>query len=91
MKEQMPAGNCVYMLECEDGSFYIGWTNDPEKRFRAHCSGKGAKYTRSHKPVRVAYLKYTETKQEAQKLEFALKRLTHQEKEKLAEGAELVR
>lgn len=41
----MPA--YVYMLRCADGSLYTGWTNDMEKRLKAHQSGQGAKYTRS--------------------------------------------
>ncbi|MCI7442956.1 MAG: GIY-YIG nuclease family protein, partial [Clostridium sp.] len=38
--------NYVYMIRCKDGSLYTGWTNNLEKRFRNHCKGKGAKYTR---------------------------------------------
>ena len=45
----MPA--YVYMLRCADGSLYTGWTNDMEKRLKAHQSGQGAKYTRSRGPV----------------------------------------
>ena len=40
--------NYVYILECEDGSYYTGWTNDLNRRFAMHCKGKGAKYTRTH-------------------------------------------
>ena len=45
--------NYVYILECIDGSFYTGWTNDIVKRFAAHQEGKGAKYTKSHYPMRM--------------------------------------
>ncbi|MBO7364088.1 MAG: GIY-YIG nuclease family protein [Lachnospiraceae bacterium] len=78
--------NVVYMLECEDGSFYIGWTNDLEKRMRAHFSGRGAKYTKAHRPVRLVYLERYEEKREAQRREYALKKLGHRERAALAEG-----
>ena len=38
--------NYTYILECEDHTYYTGWTNDLEKRFQAHLNGKGAKYTK---------------------------------------------
>ena len=41
---------CVYLLECQDGSFYTGITNRLAQRFVAHKLGKGARYTRSHPP-----------------------------------------
>ena len=47
--------NYTYILECEDHTYYTGWTNDLEKRFQAHLNGKGAKYTKSHQPLRIAY------------------------------------
>jgi putative endonuclease len=43
----------VYMIECVNGSYYTGWTNDPVRRMNAHLSGRGAKYTRAHPPVRM--------------------------------------
>ena len=47
--------NYVYILRCGDGSLYTGWTNDLDARIEAHRSGRGAKYTRSHLPVELAY------------------------------------
>ena len=76
----------VYLLRCADGSLYCGWTDDPEKRLRAHNAGRGAKYTRSRLPVRLAYLEACESKREAQSREWHLKRLSHAEKEKLITG-----
>lgn len=70
----------VYMLECQDQSFYIGTTNDIEKRFLAHLSGKGASYTRSHKPVRIVYTQELESKSLALKREYELKQLSHTQK-----------
>ena len=46
----------VYILECEDGSLYTGFTNNPEQRFADHKTKKGAKYTRSRKPVKLLHI-----------------------------------
>lgn len=73
----------VYILLCEDGSLYTGWTTDVEKRFSAHCSGRGARYTRAHRPVRVAYREGFATKQEAMRREAAVKKLSRAEKQRL--------
>ncbi|HSB89575.1 MAG TPA: GIY-YIG nuclease family protein, partial [Anaerolineales bacterium] len=40
----MPDYYC-YILECSDGTFYTGWTTDPQRRLRQHCAGRGARYT----------------------------------------------
>lgn len=73
-------GNFVYILKCADGTLYTGWTNDLEKRLKAHNSGNGAKYTRSRRPVELVYHESFETKEEAMKREFALKQLSREEK-----------
>ncbi|MBQ6036564.1 MAG: GIY-YIG nuclease family protein [Lachnospiraceae bacterium] len=78
--------NYTYMLQCADGSFYIGWTNDIRKRVQTHNAGKGGKYTRSKRPCRLVYLECFETKQEAQSREVHLKQLTRPEKEALLDG-----
>lgn len=70
----------VYMLECKDGSYYIGTTNDVDKRFTKHVAGKGASYTRSHKPVKVVYQEEVVDKSSALKREHVLKKLTHTQK-----------
>lgn len=70
----------VYMLLCLDNSFYIGTTNDVAKRFAAHISGKGASYTRSHKPLKVVYQEELDDKSSALKREHILKKLTHTQK-----------
>ena len=51
----MADGWCVYILLCDDGSLYTGSTNDISRRLAAHLSGRGAKYTRSRKPLELAY------------------------------------
>ena len=63
----------VYVLLCENGAMYRGYTNDVEKRFLKHQSGKGAKYTRMHKPVKVLLTEEYETKSDAMKREAYLK------------------
>ena len=75
--------NYVYILECADGSLYTGWTNNIYKRFMAHQSGHGAKYTRSHWPLRIVHLEMYEDASEARKREYAIKRMSHKEKQQL--------
>ena len=73
----------VYILRCSDGTFYTGYTTDPERRARVHNSGKGAKYTRSRRPVELIYTEEYDDKTEAQRREYAIKQLTRAEKEQL--------
>jgi putative endonuclease len=75
----------VYILKCNDGTYYIGYTNDIPKRVKVHNAGKGAKYTRGRLPVEVVFQQSFETKSEALKQEYKLKRMTRSEKEKLIE------
>ena len=75
--------NYVYILRCGDGSLYTGWTNHLEQRIRAHNEGKGAKYTKSRRPVRLVYAETFSTKEEAMKREAAIKKLSRKEKEEL--------
>lgn len=77
----------TYILECEDGSYYTGYTTDVEKRFTVHLSGKGAKYTRSRRPVRIAYYEEFENRSEALKRERAIKKMTREEKVRLVKSA----
>ena len=75
--------NYEYLVRCSDNSLYAGWTNDIEKRLKSHNDGTGAKYTKSRRPVMLAYLEEFETKSEAMKREAALKKMTHKQKEEL--------
>ena len=86
----MEKTNYVYLLECADGSFYCGWTNDLVKRVAAHQSGKGGKYTRSHLPVRLAYYETAASKEAALRREAAIKKLTHAQKLQLIAAQENV-
>jgi putative endonuclease len=75
-----PAKWYVYMLECSDGSIYIGITNDIDARLAAHNSGKGAKYTRGRTPVSLKVSIEYDSKSEAAKAEYAFKQLSREEK-----------
>ena len=79
----MQQENFTYILECSDGSLYTGWTNDLERRLKAHNTGKGAKYTKSRRPVKLVYFESFSTKQEAMRREWEIKQLKRQEKEKM--------
>ena len=70
----------VYILLCSDGSFYTGCTKDLDARTKLHQNGKGAKYTKSHKPERLAYVELFDSRSKAMKREREIKKLTHQQK-----------
>lgn len=78
--------NYVYILRCKDDSLYTGWTNDINKRLKAHNDGKGAKYTRGRGPVCLVHLETFSTREEALKREAAIKRLSTEKKWKLVLG-----
>lgn len=80
-------GNYTYLLECADGTLYCGWTNDLEKRVRDHNQGRGAKYTRSRRPVRLVYFEEFDSREEAMSREWHLKKLSRAGKECLIAGA----
>ena len=73
----------LYMLRCRDGSLYTGITTDIEKRVAAHNSGKGAKYTRSRKPVELVYQEDCEDHSHALRRELEMKALSKDEKERI--------
>jgi putative endonuclease len=75
--------NYVYILRCADNTFYTGWTNNLEKRIKAHSSGKGAKYTKARKPLELLYFEEYKTKKEAMKREYEIKQFSRQKKEEL--------
>ena len=77
--------NYTYLLRCSDGTLYCGWTNDLEKRLAAHNAGKGGKYTRARRPVTLVWREAFDTKQEAMRREFRLKRMPRGEKLRLIE------
>lgn len=80
--------NYTYLLRCADRSLYCGWTNHLEERVKLHNAGKGAKYTRSRRPVELAYYETYQTKEDAMKREAAIKKMKKPEKEALVKQAE---
>ena len=80
--------NYVYIIMCRDNSLYTGWTNNLEKRFKMHCDGKGAKYTRGRGPLKIVYFEEFEDKVLAMKREYEVKQMSRDKKLKLiAEGS----
>lgn len=73
----------LYILKCNDGSLYTGITNNLEKRVSDHEAGIGAKYTRGRGPFEIVYQEKLEDRSSASKREFAIKKLSKLEKEKL--------
>jgi putative endonuclease len=69
-----------YILECSDGTFYTGWTNDPERRMAQHNKGKGARYTKTRRPVKMVYLEEQIDKRTALKREIDIKALPRKKK-----------
>ena len=76
----------VYILRCEDNSLYTGITTDIERRFKEHISGKGAKYTKVHKPLKIEAIFLQENRSSATKEELRIKRLTKCKKEILCKS-----
>lgn len=70
----------TYILECKDHTLYTGYTTDLERRLKVHNNGKGAKYTRVRRPVKLVYHEIFDNKSEALKREYALKQLTRKQK-----------
>ncbi len=73
----------VYLLECQGGAFYCGYTSDLQKRLEKHQTGKGGRYTRSHRPVRLVYAEKHDSLSHALSREHAIKRLTRMQKVQL--------
>ncbi len=66
----------VYLIECRDGSLYTGIAVDVERRFQQHLTGRGARYTRSHPPLRLlGHLEFPDRSQ-ASRAEHAIKQLS---------------
>ena len=72
-----------YILECVDGSYYTGWSLDPTRREKQHNNGRGAKYTRLHRPVKLVYVEEQPDLSSALKRERQIKKLHHEQKKHL--------
>jgi putative endonuclease len=68
------------MVECADGTYYTGWTTDPERRVEEHNAGRGALYTKFRRPVELIYLEEVIDRSAAQRREYIIKKLTREKK-----------
>ena len=73
----------VYILECVDGSFYTGYTKNVDKRMEMHENGKGARYTKMHKPQKIVYVEPFDSRARAMRREKCIKRMNHVQKLKI--------
>jgi len=77
----------TYVLACDDGTLYTGWTTSLERRFHAHQAGRGSRYTRARLPVTLVYQREHRTAREARRQEAAIRRLPRQKKLELIDSA----
>lgn len=73
----------VYLLKCRDGTLYCGYSNHVEKRVKAHNEGKGARYTKARRPVKLIYSEKFDSRGGAMKRELEIKSLPAKEKWRL--------
>ncbi|MCK4440305.1 GIY-YIG nuclease family protein [Candidatus Bathyarchaeota archaeon] len=74
----------VYVLLCEDGSYYTGYAKNVKRRVRQHNKGQGARYTGMHKPEKIVYVEEFNSRSEAMKREREIKSFSHKKKHRLA-------
>jgi len=70
----------VYIVQCRDGTLYTGWTTDLSARVEAHNAGRGARYTRGRRPVKLVYAEAAPDRRRALQRERAIKRLSRSQK-----------
>lgn len=76
----------VYIVECSDGTYYTGYTNNIEERVKKHNQGKAARYTRGRVPVTLQYSESFSSRSRAMRREYEIKQLSRKEKELLLKG-----
>jgi putative endonuclease len=69
-----------YIVQCADGTFYTGWTTDLEKRVATHNAGRGSRYTRLRRPVKLVYFENLPDRSQAMRREIQIKRLSRPDK-----------
>ncbi|MFB6250476.1 MAG: GIY-YIG nuclease family protein [Halobellus sp.] len=79
----MSSDHHVYVLECDDGTLYTGYTTDVERRVAEHDAGEGAKYTRGRTPVKLVYVESFDSKSAAMSREHEIKQLSRAAKARL--------
>jgi putative endonuclease len=82
-REKQKKSYYVYLLLCDDGSYYTGYTNNVASRFERRTKGRGARYTRIRRPKRVVYVEEFRTRGAATRREQQIKDLSHREKYEL--------
>lgn len=75
-----------YIVQCADGSYYTGWTTDPERRVAQHNKGRGSKYTRTHRPVTLVYVEEQSNRSDAMRREYRIKQFGREKKHALVVG-----
>lgn len=70
----------VYMVQCNDGTLYTGWTTDVKARVKAHNAGQGSLYCKQRRPVHLVYQEELPSRGEAQRRELAIKALPRHKK-----------
>ena len=86
-REKRSASYYVYLLLCDDGSYYTGYTNNVPSRLERHKKGHGARYTRMRRPKRVIHVEEFKTRRAAMRREQQIKTLTHNQKRGLTRKA----
>jgi putative endonuclease len=76
----------VYIIECDDGSHYVGHTRNVPKRFDTHLRGDGSSHTKRHLPEKIVYVETFESEAEAIKRERQIKKWSRAKKEALISG-----
>jgi predicted GIY-YIG superfamily endonuclease len=76
----------AYMLRCSDGSYYVGHTDELERRLAQHASGTGLSYTATRQPVRLVWFEEFPTREEAKVVEAQIKKWSRRKKEALIAG-----
>ena len=76
----------LYILECCDGTLYTGISNDVDRRLSEHQNGRGAKYTRGRRPVKLVYFEEHGDRSDASKREAEIKRMSRAAKLLLADS-----
>jgi putative endonuclease len=83
MKNNIHSQWFVYIVQCNDDTFYTGLTYNIDSRIKTHNSGKGAIYTHGRGPVKLIHSEKFSTHREAAQRECTIKKLTRQQKEEM--------
>lgn len=81
--DERHASHYVYVLVCADGTYYTGYTTNPERRVAEHNAGEGAKYTCGRTPVDLVHVESFDDQGTALSREYEIKSLSRAEKERL--------